>query len=282
MTMYSPRFCYANYITSDDITVDSNTAAKDRLIDRNPERRWVSISGDETATFTFTVTKEIDTIVLENTNMSVFTIKYNTSTDFTPALSNSVVSGETINVVDGSNNFLVDGSANFIVSAGIASRVYNNFYFKVGAVTPGTNVVITVTATTDSMACKLGQAFIGKEILELASAGSMRVKPQLKQYNKEMSDGTTNKIYVRTTFNYDLTLNNVTPQERANLMLLADINRRESFYFIARPAMGTDYFDGLAGHMNWINGFDLNNYYNDLQGNGFTGVMKMSQASGIS
>jgi len=281
MTMYSPRFCYANYITSDDITVASNTAAKDRLIDRNPERRWVSTSGDETATFTFAMTDEIDTIVIENTNMLDFTIKYDTSTDFTPALSDSVVSGGTINIVDGDNNFLVDGSANYVVAAGIATKIYNSFYFKVSAVTPSTNVVITVTATTDSTACKAGQAFVGKEILELASAGSMRIQPQLKQYNKDMSDGTINKIYVRTTFAYDLTLNNVTAQERANLLLLSDINRRASFFFIARPSMGDDTFDGLCGHMNWINGFDLNNYYNDIKGNGFTGVMKMRQASGI-
>ena len=227
------------------------------------------------------MTDEIDTIVIENTNMLDFTIKYDTSTDFTPALSDSVVSGGTINIVDGDNNFLVDGSANYVVAAGIATKVYNSFYFKVSAVTPSTNVVITVTATTDSTACKAGQAFVGKEILELASAGSMRIQPQLKQYNKEMSDGTINKIYVRTTFAYDLTLNNVTAQERANLMILSDINRRASFFFIARPSMGDDTFDGLCGHMNWINGFDLNNYYNDLKGNGFTGVMKMRQASGI-
>jgi hypothetical protein len=281
MTIYDPVFCNANYIKSDNITVSSNEAVKDRLIDRNPDRRWVSTVGDETATFTFTVTDEIDTIVIQNCNALTFTIKYDTSTDFDPALSQAVVTGENINIIDSDNNYLVDGSGEFIVSAGIASKTFNSFYFKFAKVTPTTNIVFSVTATTDGGAFRCGQFFIGKQILALKSSGSMRVMGQLQQHNKPMSDGTMNKIFVRQTTGIDLTLNNVSPQERANLLLLADINKRDAIYFVARPAMYTDYFDGVAGHFNWINEFDILNYYNDIQANGFTGVIRLREASGI-
>jgi hypothetical protein len=269
-------------IGNDDITVSTNSNIKTRLIDRNAERRWVSTSGDETGTITLSVTSEIDTIVIQNTNASVFTIKYNTSTDFSPALSNTVVTGETVNVVDGSNNYLVDGSSNYIVSAGVASRVYNSFYFKFTPVTPTTNVVITVTATTDSKALKVGQVVVTKQIHELVASGSMRIPSNTKQYLKELSDGSINKIYVRRLNAYDMTLNNVSFQERANLELLYDLNKREAIYFIARPSMGTDPFDGLADHVNWVNQFDFNDYYNDLVNNGFTDTMELRSCGGIS
>ena len=282
MTMYSPRFCYANYITNDDITVSTNSDIKTRLIDRNSERRWISTSGDETGTLTFAVTSEVDTIVIQNTNASVFTITYDTGTEFSPALSNSVVTGESIQIIDSSNNYLVDGSGNYIVSAGYANRVYNNFYFKFTAVTPTTNIVISVTNTTDGEALKVGQVVITKQIYELVASGSMRIPSTTKQFLKELSDGSVNKVYVRRLNAYGLTLNNVSYQERANLELMYDINKREALYFIARPSMYTDPFDGLADHVNWVNEFDFNDYYNDLLVNGFTGTMELRACGGIS
>ena len=281
MTMYRPRVCYANYVTNDDITVSTNPGVKIRLIDRNAERKWVSTSGDQTATITIALTSEIDTICLLNTNASVFTVKYNTSTDFSPAISNAIATQESINVVDGDNNFLVDGSSNYIVSSGVATRVYNNFYFKVAKVTPSSNVVITITNTTDSKAAQVGQVFIGKQVHEITSPGSQRIPTNTRQNIKELSDGTINKVYVRKTNQYDLTLNAVTPQERANLELLYDINKREALFYIARPAMYLDYFDGLADHVEWINEFDFNDYYNDITNNGFTGIMRLRTAGGI-
>lgn len=281
MTMYSPRFCYANYITESLITVSTNTAVKLRLIDRNAERRWISTSGDETGTLTFTVTSEIDTICFLNTNANEFTITYDAGTEFDPVINQDASSQETISINDADNNYLVDNSTNYVVSAGVATRRYNDYYFKFEDVTPGTSVVITVTSTTDDLALRVGQVFIGKEILELASSGSMPVGANTKQYLKEMSDGTTNKVYVRRTNNYDLTLNNVSAQERANLEIMYDINKRESIFFIARPAIGATYFDGLADHVEWVNEFSFNNYYNDIENNGFTGKMSLRSSSGI-
>ena len=281
MTMYNPRFCYANYLTNDDITVSTNEAIKTRLIDRNRERQWISTSGDVTGAITCVVTKEVDTICLLNTNASQFTIKYDTSTQFDPELSEAVVTQETINVIDSDNNYLVDGSGLFIVSAGIATRVYNSYYFKFAKVTPTTNIVISVTDTTDGKPLRVGQVFIGKEIHELKASGSMQIPTNTKQFIKELSDGTLNKVYVRRTNEYDLSLNNVTAQERANLELLYDLNRRQALFFIARPAMYTDYFDGLADHVHWVNEFDFNDYYNNLTVNGFTGSMQLRQSGGI-
>lgn len=279
--MYRPRICYANYITNDDITVATNSDIKTRLIDRNAERRYVSTSGDETGLITLACTKEIDTIVLLNTNALTFTITYDSGTEFSPELSQAVVTGESIRIIDSSNNYLIDGSGNYIVSAGFAIKVYNNFYFKFDKVTPTTSVVITVTATTDGQAFKCGQSIVTKEILQIDASGSMRIPTTTKQFLKELSDGSINKVYVRKLNSYELTLNNVSPQERANLELVYDINRRDSVLFIARPAMYTDYFDGLCDHVAWVNEFDFNDYYNDVSVNGFTGIMRLNSTGGI-
>lgn len=281
MTMYNPRICYANYLTNDLITVSTNEAIKTRLIDRNKERQWISTSGDATGTITCAVTKEVDTICLLNTNALQFTITYDTGTEFSPALTETVVTPETINIIDSSNNYLIDGSGTFIVSAGIATRVYNNYYFKFDKVTPTTSIVISVTGTTNGEALRVGQVFIGKEILEVKASGAMQIPTETKQFIKELSDGSISKVYVRRLNEYNLTLNNVSPQERANLELLYDINKRDAFFFIARPAMYTDYYDGLADHVQWVNPFDFNDYYNNLTVNGFTGTMEMRQSGGI-
>ena len=281
MTIYDPRFCRQNFLTNDDITVSTNSDIKTRLIDRNVERRWVSTSGDETGTITLAVTNQVDTIMLLNTNAVTFTITYDSGTEFSPALSEAIVSQEEIFVADSSNNYLVDSSPAFIVSAGIATRVYNNYYFKFTPVTPTTSIVISVTATTDGEALRVGQVIVTKELMELKASGAMRIPTYTKQYEKELSDGSINKIYVRKLNSYELTLNNVSAQERANLELLYDINKREPFIFIARPAMYLDYFDGLADHVNWLNEFDFNDYYNELAVNGFTGVMRMRVCGGL-
>ena len=131
MTMHRPRICYANKVSEDLITVATNTAGIGKLVDRNAERRYISTSGDETGTVTITFgsATPIDTLCFLNTNMSNITCTYNSGTEFNPEVKDENASGETINIVDSSNNFLVDSSSNYIVSAGIASAVYNNFYF---------------------------------------------------------------------------------------------------------------------------------------------------------
>lgn len=279
--MYDPRMCYANYLTNDLITVSTNEAIKTRLIDRNKERQWISTSGDATGTITCAVTKEVDTICLLNTNALQFTITYDSGTEFSPALSQAVVIRKSINIIDSDNNYLVDGSGVFIVSSGIATMVYNSFYFKFAKVTPTTNIVITVTDTTNGEALRVGQVFIGKQVHEVKASGSMTIPTATKQFIKDLSDGSISKVYVRRLNEYNLTLNNVSSQERANLELLYDINKRDAFFFIPRPAMYTDYFDGLADHVHWVNPFDFNDYYNNLTVNGFTGTIEMRQAGGI-
>ena len=280
MTMYSPRFCYANKITNAMITTSSNTATKTRLIDRNEERRWVAIGEGTAATITIALTSEIDTIAILNTNASQFTVKVDGG-DFTPVVSNANATGETVKIIDSANSYLIDNSSNFIVSAGNASRVYNNYYFKVSAVTPATSIVVSVTGTTDGNAVKVGQVILTKQIHEITSGGSGAVVSSVKQIEQEMSDGTLNKIYVRGVKGYDLTLNNATPQERAQLQLVAELNRRDALFYIHRPAMYADYFDGLCGHVNWTNPLDFDDYYNNVSANGFTGKIMLRQASGI-
>lgn len=255
MTMERPRICYENKLTTAKITVATSDTIKTRLVDRNAERRWVSTSGDQTGTFTLAITESIDTIVIQNTNMKTFTIKYNTSTNFTPTLSQAVAT----------------------VGTG-----YGDFYFKVSAVTPTTNIIIAVTETTDALPLQVGQIVVTKEIMEVSASGSMRIPTTTKQFLKDMSDGTINKVYVRRLNGYELTLNNVSVAQRTLLMSVYDENKRKSVFFIARPSMGEDAFDGLADHVNWTNEFDFNDYYNDLVTNGFTGTMKLSACGGVS
>lgn len=279
MTMYRPRFCYANKITSASLTVSSNSSTKVRLIDRNHDRKWVAVGEGTSATITATVTEEIDTIVILNTNASAFTVKYDGG-DFTPVVSQANATQESIRIVDSSNSYLIDSSSNFIVSSGIATRTYNNYYFKVNAVTPATSIVLSVTNTTDGNAVRIGQVVYTKQIYEVTPAGTPGVVPGLKQIETEMSDGTLRKIFIRSIKGFDLTLNNATPQDRGSLIELEDINRRDALFYIHRPAMYTDYFDGLCGHMNYVNPLEFDEYYNDVANNGFTGIIRLRQAGG--
>ncbi len=277
---YSPRFCYSNYITNDDITVSTNSDIKTRLIDRNVERKWISTSGDQTATVTIAINKTIDTIIIQNTNMLDFSVKYNSGSQFNPEVSDENSSQEAFTIVDEDNNYLIDNSGNYVVSAGVATRVLNNFYFKVDSVGV-TSVTLQINSTVDGAAAKIGQFIVTKQVYQLVGGGSMDVNPSVKQFTKELSDGGVSKVYVRSTNDYDVKIVNSSNQERYNLMQIYDINKRDAFIFVPRPAMFTDYWDGLGDHVNWVNAFEFANPYNQIIENGWTGKIKLKQSSGI-
>lgn len=258
MAVFNPKFLYRNSITAASQLSDSagtSTANLTKLFDRNDELQYASIgatSGTRTITWTPSAATAITRIYLQNINWATFTVKYDTSSDFSSAIS-------------------------------LSGNTKTNLYFEFNSVSV-TNVVFSVTATiTSGEAIKAGQIYVGRELFEMAAAtaGTQRISPLPAQKIVQLSDGTTYKIFVRKSRNFDINLVGVTTTERDNYSVLYDLNRREPFVFIPEPATSSDAWNGIATHVNWINGFDFENYSGDISINGYNGVIQLATASGV-
>jgi hypothetical protein len=256
MTLQNPKFLTKNKIsTSSSISAFGGASQLTRLIDRNEDTKWYS-TGDTTTPWTIVWTPDfatsINRIFVQGVNWATFTIKYNTSSDFSTAIT-------------------ATGSAE------------TDFYFEFNAVSV-TNVTITITALqgTDTLA-SASQIYCGTEYFTISSStgGNKEAIASAAQRIIQMADGTNYKIFIRSNRNYRLDLIAVSETERTNFYNLYQTNRREPFVFIPNPDTDSSTWDGVAHHVNWINGFDFDNYYENLQANGRRAVVELSQTGGI-
>ena len=145
MTIFNPKFLVKNMIDAVAHLGDSAGTSdqfKRFLFDRNTDFQWESIgetSGTRTITWTPGSSQTVTRIFLQNINWKDFTIKYNTSNDFTP----------TINVTGNSD-------ANVYIE--VDSQAVNDIVFS-----------ITDTFTA-SVTAKCGQIYVGTEIFEINTA----------------------------------------------------------------------------------------------------------------
>ena len=280
--MFNPKFLKRNKITSTSMitTSHANTdSQKLKLIDRNSEQYWQSVSGtsgDRTILITFNTAQTINRIFCQGVNWAGFTITYNGGTHFS----------ESINVA-------VNSEA--------------NLYFEFDSVSASTVLITCSNTITAGATMQCGELYIGEEIFEMAAgtAGLYLVSPQTEQRILRLSDGTGYKIYVRRTTDFDIDLELVTEAERLNYLALYERNRREPFVFIPfakKPSiMGASMefsftfpatftitddsygqWDGVAGHYNWINPFEVENYAQNIRDNAvYRGTIKLMQAGGL-
>jgi len=168
----------------------------------------------------------------------------------------------------------------FSPSLAVSSDTDTDYYFEITS-SSLQNVIVAITDTnTATQEVKTGQLYIGTERFEMtaAQAGKIDITPNTTQRLFKLSDGTNQKVFIRKTIGYDLNLRNVSSTEKANYKSLYDLNQRETFVFIPRPATPTDSFDGLATHVNWVNSFDMENYEGDIDANGFLGRVRLLQS----
>jgi len=247
VTKYNPKFLEKNYINDVDTITDSagNTDQIKRLLyDRKERFQWVSTgetAGTRTITWTPSGSKTINRIFLQNINWKDFTIKYNTSNDFNPAIS-------------------------------ISGNSDNNIYFEIDSQAVN-NVVFSITDTiVASEEAKAGQIYIGTELFEISALSGGKLNEadvQVRQTIIPLSDGTGNKVFINDLINWTLGLVKVTEANRQNYIDLYDRNRREPFVYIAYPRTQTDVWDGIGNHYDWINAPDYYNYFERIIDNDF-------------
>jgi len=159
-----------------------------------------------------------------------------------------------------------------------------NLYFEFNSVSV-TNVVISVTATmTAGEVIKCGQFYCGTEIYEWASTvgGSIKINSNQKASILTLSDGSTYKTTDRPHIRgFEMGLMAVSVAEKENFRLVYDYNNLNPFVFIPEPSTPSDDWGGVAEHCNWVNGFDFENYTDNVSVNGFNGAISLLQAGGI-
>jgi hypothetical protein len=259
MTEYNPKFLTKNKI--DDVDTISDSAGtsdqnKRYLYDRKQRFQWQSIgetAGTRTITWTPVGSKTVDRIFLQNINWKDFTIKYNTSNDFSPAIA-------------------VTGNSD------------ENIYIEVSSQSV-TNIVFSITDTISaSETAKAGQIYVGEELFEIdsSSGGKLNLaRAGVQQSIIPLSDGTTNKVYVHDYIDWSLGLVVVSEANRSNYEDLYSRNRREPFAFIPYPKTQSDVWDGIGNHYNWVNPPDYYNYTDMIKDNGFNINIELRQAGGV-
>lgn len=254
--MQQPKFLYANRILKDNITVSSGTANKAKLVDRNEDQVFSAIgeSGALTVSVTFPTPRDINRIFIQNTNIKNFTITYNSGSAFTPSLA-------------------------------VTNNAVANLYYEVTKVVAATGIKIVVTTTQDSGEAYIGQFYAGLEIFEFAGTigneGDDWKSGSVKQTILEMSDGTTQKVFVRRLLNISLDLINLSDAERTNFWTAYDENKRNAIVFIPYPSDVGGTWDGWGGHYNWTNAFEFYNYAEGTSLNGWKGHIDLVQAGGV-
>lgn len=261
MATFYPKFLSKNQITTTaDISDSAGTATGNRvkLIDRNPDYQYMSIgstSGTRTITWTpsLSTPRTISRIFVQNINWDTFTIKYNTTSLFSTAIS-------------------------------VVGNTKTSMYFEFNSVAI-TNVVISVfTTMTAGDVIRCGQFYAGTQLYEIANTvgGQFLISPFQKSNILTLSDGTTYKTTDRLHIrNVDFDLYAVPEAEKLNFKAVYEYNAISPFVFIPYPATASDTWDGKADHYNWINGFDFENYTDDVDVNGYNGVINIAQAGGL-
>ena len=259
MTIYAPIFGERNKINNVDHISDSagtDDTTQRKMFDRNKEIQYSTIgetAGTSTITWTPATSQNVSLIAIQNCNWSDFTIKYDTSNDFSTPI--AVVSG-----------------------------TYTNYLFVVDQQSCA-NVVITITGTiTAGETRNAGQIYISDTLYTIPDdmAGNVNLpRPVQKSSIIPLADGTVNNVYVREILNWDMVLRLVTAAERANFISIFEYHRRNPFFFIPRPATPSDEWLGEGGHYIWANAPDYYRYSADWGGDGYDINIKMLQAGGV-
>jgi hypothetical protein len=270
------KFLTKNKITAtSQLTLSSGSANARLLFDRRYDVRW-STSGQTSGTRTIqwipTEVTAIDSIVIQNCNWGSFHVTYNGGSEFSTVM-----------------DFVGNSETDLCL-----------FFDDVNIDTTN-GILITITQTMSVEEAKCGELYIGQELFTAGEASQYVPARNEFAFNHQLSDGTTFKVFIRETINYDFEDRAVLSAAWINYFNLVARNKRESFFFIAKPMLPTnlsgiglpaaldvsfvtgdyDVWNGLAGHYNLSPDFDIYNYEGDLQANGYFIWGKLLQAGGV-
>lgn len=249
----NPKFLTKNLITSTAMfTATSGTAQLIRMIDRSTETQWATVgetSGSRILIVTFSPVKQITRLIFQGINWKDFTIHF-------------------------------DG-VSVPSDVAITNNTETDLYYEISTTTV-TSITVTVLATiTSGEEMKIAEFYCGTELFEMTAltGGVKRIEPESQQKIVNLADGSCYKIFIKKLFGYALDLQNITAAERLNYLALYNRNKREPFYFIPTPA--TSAWDGVGGHVNWVNAFDFDNRDGQINDNNYSGHIELKQAGGL-
>lgn len=273
MTILLPEFLKKNYINNVSQISDNTGGATDdtlklRLFDRSRELRYTSIgvtTGNRIITIDFGAIKFIDRIYIQDHNMGDFKIE-------------------------------ADGAALLQINDGITTANLNLTgntstlsYFQI---TPVNTQTLTLTCTNliggTNGELKLAEFYAGAQIFNIQDdvGGEIDIQAEAAQSLIELSDATQQKLFIRRTTNYQISLENVTQAHLFDYINLYQENRQNSFAFVVRPAIThpsfapDDLWDGLASHYNWTNPLDIYTF-TDSTGRTFNVNIDLIEAGGL-
>jgi hypothetical protein len=271
MTLLNPKWYESNFIKNVSEITNSGPAVDDkikqRIFDRNEELRYFSIgltTGSRSIFWTTQKTVTINRFFIQNCNWEDFIIEWFDS-----------------------SAFLTKQFSPVLIETGNADK---NLYFEVAEVTidPGDTVRFIVNKIIGGGPgeATVAEIYIGAELFGLPAdrigSTGLDLAPQVSQKLFDLSDGTSQKIFVRKTVNYNLPLSNVSEADKVDFENLYERNRRETFVFVPRPVIfGTGKWDGLGNHYNWANANDFLSFTANNFANGFDVNIVMLQAGGL-
>jgi hypothetical protein len=262
LTLYEIEFCKKNIISDVSEIYDSASTTNEnkfKIIDRNTDISYGSIgatTGTRTITFTFSSNKTIDRLIFQGVNWKNFTIKYNGSTDFTSAIS-------------GTNNTATE------------------LYYRVTKVTNVASVTISVTATMttgDVVRCSeatLTESLYCPTSTPASNGEGLKYIPVVSQRINELSDGTFDKTFIKSSFGYSIGMSLLSATDQLNYKSVFDYNRRNSIFFIPEPNDTPGSWNGISSHVHWNNALDIYNASLGLTLNGYDAIISLIPASGI-
>ena len=262
MTKYDPTFYIKNSITSaSQITPSSGPSDVNtiKLIDRNQDITFSTASETTgTRTITITYTGSIDTIFIQNHNMEDFTIKYNTTLDFSTPIA-------------------------------MTGNTETNSYFEFNSQAV-TSILISITkASSEPSEVRIGQIYIGQRLFRLPLDETATNSSRLLDVNSDragiiklLSDATSYKISIRKVIQFNLSGLIVTEALKTNLDLLENRNRNSPIGFIPYPDTSPDSWDGIGGHFNIGLDYNSENFEHGIIGGKRLVNLKLFQAAGVS
>lgn len=279
MAEFRPKFLSKNLINdittigdqdviidySDEILVDyssipivgysfeNSSSQRKKLFDRNENNIFYSTetSGTTLINWTPSSSQTISRIIIQNCNWKTFTIKYNSTSDFSTPIS-------------------------------ISNSTHENFYFEFNPVSVDSiDIAITDTHTASDNR-SVGQIIFATELMEWDETytDDINIKADGKAIMQKLSDGVYFKTWVRDAVMFDIKLEAVPLTEKENFRTIYETNRKDTVVFVPNPRTQTDQFDGISPHVNWGNNWDFDNYHRGLEANGFDAKIKLYQAGG--
>ena len=245
----NPIFLSSNYLrlSTAIITVSTGSSSKSKLYDRDKNTQWSSVGSNDTITESievdFGVSKQIDTLLLQNINLKNFKLQYWT------------------------------GSAWADVT-GVAETTWaNNYYYKeFTAITTQKVKLLMYSTQTANQEKKVGEMWVMLKKYEIPDPNTFKFKPENIEINGyyRLGDGTQESWYIKSKWSNKIPFEYLSQSVTDSLKSIYDEHSAFTIYPepIEKPSE--------CYEVNWTSKW--NAYYVDtIKGNGYNLDMNVEE-----